>query len=124
MSKPIVKSIPFDEKRITVYATSRTDDRYKESQLSSMGPSFMSFDEAGSAGRFTINYEEIIYVVSGELTLTVYNEDEPYTLKAAQGDVVTISAGSNLDYSGTKDTRLFVVFSPLNWDELIESTSS
>jgi ethanolamine utilization protein EutQ (cupin superfamily) len=98
----------------------------RDSPLTAMGPSFLSFDESGSIGRFTINYEEVIYVVSGRLTLTVYNgdKDAPSTVRAAEGDVVTIGAGSEIDYTGTQGTKLFVVFSPLNWDELIEPTEN
>ncbi|MGD6741811.1 cupin domain-containing protein [Streptomyces sp. BH106] len=119
---PEVKKIPFDATQITRYARTHTDDRYKSSSLKVMGPSFMTWDEDGSAGRFTINYEEVIYVVEGEITLTFHPEDaEPEVITAVPGDVVTITAGSNLDYTGTKGSKMFVVFSPLNWEELLDS---
>jgi ethanolamine utilization protein EutQ (cupin superfamily) len=118
---PEVKKIPFNDKQITTYTRTHTDDRYKSSSLTSMGPAFMTWDEDGSAGRYTINYEEIIYVVAGEVTLTFHPEDaEPEVITAVPGDVVTIAAGTNLDYTGTKGSKMFVVFSPLNWQELLD----
>jgi ethanolamine utilization protein EutQ (cupin superfamily) len=118
---PAVQKIDHDPTNVTTYERTHTDDRYKRSALSVMGPSFMTWDEAGSAGRFTINYEEIIYVVEGEVTLTFYPQGrEPEVIHAVAGDVVTITAGSNLDYTGTKGSKIFVVFSPLNWEELLE----
>lgn len=118
---PAVQKLVHDPTNVTTYERTHTDDRYKNSALSVMGPSFMTWDEAGSAGRFTINYEEIIYVVEGEVTLTFYPEGrEPEVIGAVAGDVVTISAGSNLDYTGTKGSKIFVVFSPLHWEELLE----
>jgi ethanolamine utilization protein EutQ (cupin superfamily) len=121
---PEVKKIPFNAEQVTTYVRTHTDDRYKSSSLTSMGPSFMTWDEAGSAGRFTINYEEIIHVVEGEVTLTFYPEGaEPEVITAVPGDVVVVSAGSNLDYTGTRGSKIFVVFSPLNWEELIDSSN-
>jgi ethanolamine utilization protein EutQ (cupin superfamily) len=120
---PEVKNIPFNAEQVTTYERTHTDDRYKSSSLKVMGPSFMTWDKDGSAGRFTINYEEIIYVVEGEVTLTFYSEGgAPEVISAVPGDVVTITAGSNLDYSGTKGSKIFVVFSPLNWEELLDVT--
>jgi len=120
---PEVKNIPFNAEQVTTYERTHTDDRYKSSSLKVMGPSFMTWDEHGSAGRFTINYEEVIYVVEGEVTLTFYPEGAaPEVISAVPGDVVTITAGSNLDYSGTKGSKIFVVFSPLNWQELLDVT--
>jgi len=118
-----VKNIPFDPEQITTYTRTHTDDRYKNSSLKVIGPSFMTWDQGGSAGRYTVNYEEVVYVVEGEVTFTFYPEDaEPQVITGVAGDVITIVAGSNLDYSGTKGTKIFVVFSPLNWEELLEST--
>jgi ethanolamine utilization protein EutQ (cupin superfamily) len=124
MSKPAVKKLPFDAQRVTRYRRTHTDDRYKNSDLTSFGPTFMVWDEEGSAGRFTINYEEVIYVVEGELTLTVYIDDQPEVITGAPGDVIAITKGSDLDYSGAKGTRIFVVFGPLNWEDLLEPTGS
>jgi ethanolamine utilization protein EutQ (cupin superfamily) len=125
MSNPEVKKVPFDRDKVTTYERTHTDDRYQSTSLTSMGPAFMVWDEDGSAGRFTINYEEVIYVVEGEVTLTFYPQGtEPEVIDARPGDVVSITAGSNLDYTGTKGSKIFVVFSPLNWQELLDSSQS
>lgn len=124
MSNPEVKKLEFDPVMVTRYERTHTDDRYKSSSLEVMGPSFMTWDEEGSAGRFTIDYEEIVYVVAGEVTLTFHPEGAaPEVVTALPGDVVAISAGSNLDYSATKGSKIFVVFSPLNWEDLIASSA-
>ena len=118
-----VKNIPFDPEQITTYPRTHTDDRYKNSSLKIIGPSFMTWDEDGSAGRFSVNYEEVVYVVEGDVALTFYPESaEPKVITGVAGDVITIASGSNLDYSGTKGSKIFVVFSPLNWEELLDVT--
>lgn len=121
---PAVQNIVYNPTNVTTYERTHTDDRYKSSALTVMGPSFMTWDETGSAGRFTVNYEEVIYVVEGDVTLTFYPQDrEPEVISAVAGDVVTITAGSNLDYTGTKGSKIFVVFSPRNWEELLEPSN-
>lgn len=125
MPKPAVKKLEYDADKVTSYTRTHTDDRYKGSSLEVMGPCFMAWDQDGSAGRFTVNYEEVIYVIEGQVTLTSYSKGaDPEVIVALPGDVVTIPVGSDLDYSGTKGTRLFVVFSPLNWAELLVSNKS
>ncbi len=120
MSTRLVRNIPFDSGQVSPAPPAHTEDRYKDSQLTAMGPAFMVFDEPGETDHWTLNYEEILYVVEGELTLTVTEEAETYEVVAAVGDLITIGKGAKVGYAGTKGTRVLVVFTPLNWQDLIE----
>jgi ethanolamine utilization protein EutQ (cupin superfamily) len=120
VSTRLVRTIPFDSEQTSPAPPGYTEDRYKSSQLTEMGPAFLVFDEAGETDHWTLHYEEVLYVVEGELTLTVTEADETYTVVGAPGDVLTIGKGAKVGYAGTKGTRVFVVFTPLNWQDLID----
>jgi ethanolamine utilization protein EutQ (cupin superfamily) len=63
-------------------------------------------------------------VVSGELTLNVFDEANPYQVTGGPGDVLTIARGATVEYAGISGTRLFVTFAPLNWQDLIDTVQS
>jgi ethanolamine utilization protein EutQ (cupin superfamily) len=121
MNERTVEKLDFDPARITPLGPAHTEDRYETSRLSALGPAFMVFDHAGSTERWTLGYEEVVYVVSGELTLSVFAGAESYHVAGSSGDVITIGKGSTVEYAGTAGTRLFVCFAPLNWRDLIET---
>jgi ethanolamine utilization protein EutQ (cupin superfamily) len=119
MSVRLVQNIPFDGAATTEFAPAVGDDRYKNSPLTDLGPAFMTWDQEGTTDEWTIGYEEVLYIVSGELTLSVREDGQAYTVTANQGDVVALSRGATARYHGTEGTRAFVCFTPLNWQDLI-----
>jgi hypothetical protein len=40
----------------------------------------MTFEQAGATQRWTLGYEEILDVVSGQITINVFTEDESYSV--------------------------------------------
>jgi ethanolamine utilization protein EutQ (cupin superfamily) len=119
MTTRLVRYIPFDNAAVTEFAPAIGDERYKNSPLTGLGPSFMTWDEDGTTDQWTIGYEEVLYVVSGELTIFASEGGEEYSVTGAEGDVLTVSRGAIARYHGIKGTRAFVCFSPLNWQDLI-----
>jgi ethanolamine utilization protein EutQ (cupin superfamily) len=111
--------IPFDRDQTTELMPARTDDRYKNSQLTELGPAFLTFEEAGQTDQWILRYEEVLYVVTGELTLAVRDGERDYTVSGGEGDVITIAKGATVRYGGSKGTRVCVCFTPLNWQDLI-----
>lgn len=75
---------------------------------SSMGAGFAEFD--GTAIEWTLLYDEVIYVISGELVITSEGQDHV----AREGDVVWIPEGTSLIYGGTS-ARIFYAVQPGNW---------
>jgi ethanolamine utilization protein EutQ (cupin superfamily) len=117
MTNRLVRNIRFDDNETTVVGPTYTDDRYKNSHLTELGPAFMVFERGGYTDRWTLGYEEVLYVVSGELMLDVVEGDEEYRVIGTAGDVITIAKGATLRYGGTMGTRVFVTFTPLNWQD-------
>jgi ethanolamine utilization protein EutQ (cupin superfamily) len=125
MSTRLVKNIPFDSAAITRFDPAVGDDRYKNSPLSDLGPSFLTFEETGQTDRWTVGYEEVLYVITGVFTVHVWDTDGDehggdYTVVGREGDVITIAKNQSVSYSGDKGTRAFVCFTPLNWQDLID----
>jgi ethanolamine utilization protein EutQ (cupin superfamily) len=121
---PKVQSLPFNPDHTTDYGAQHTDDRYKSSSLKSLGTSFYVFNEDSSTGTLTLGYEELLYIIEGEMTLTVTENGDTYTVEGKPGDVLAIEKDSTLSYAATNGTRALVVFTPLNWEELLETESA
>jgi ethanolamine utilization protein EutQ (cupin superfamily) len=113
MAARLVRTIPFDSEQVSPIPPIHIEDRYKQSQLTGMGPSFMVFDEAGETDHWDIAFEEILYVVEGQLSLTVTEAGSTYTVQGAAGELITIGKGATVGYAGTQGTRVLVVFSPI-----------
>jgi ethanolamine utilization protein EutQ (cupin superfamily) len=119
MSTPLVSKISFDADKLTAFAPATSDDRYKNSQLTELGPAFMTWEEAGQTDQWVIGFEEALYVIAGELTINAVEDGHAYTVSGTAGDVLTVGKGATVSYTGTAGTRAFVCFSPLNWQDLI-----
>ncbi|MSU88582.1 DUF861 domain-containing protein [Rhodobacteraceae bacterium 2CG4] len=75
-----------------------------------MGAGLAAFD--GCSVAWTLQYDEVIYVIAGELTITA----DGVTHVAEPGDVVWIPEGTSLIYGG-RAARIFYAVQPGNWAE-------
>jgi ethanolamine utilization protein EutQ (cupin superfamily) len=123
MNDRMVQNLQFNPEHTTDYGSQHTEDRYKTSPLKELGPAFYVFDEDSETAQLTLGYEELLYIVEGQMTLTVMEGDQTYSVQGGPGDVLAISKGSTLSYAAIKGTRAFVTFTPLNWEDLLESAS-
>ncbi|WP_203457460.1 cupin domain-containing protein, partial [Mycolicibacterium sp. CBMA 361] len=112
MIAPSVRKLAFDAAQITPWGPAHVEDRYKDADLTALGASFVVFDEEGETERWTYERDELLYVVEGELHVTIFDCDG--TIDCGPGDLIQIKKGSDLSYRGTKGTRLLLAFAPLD----------
>ncbi len=79
-----------------------------------MAAGFAEFDDCAIA--WTVHYDEIVYVIEGEFTLTT----DDGLIDAKAGDVVWVPKGTRLEYGG-KNARIFYAVQPGNWREAMEA---
>ncbi|HZQ07451.1 MAG TPA: cupin domain-containing protein [Anaerolineae bacterium] len=98
---------PFDVKRDDMGI--RTADVISERDSSPLGAGFMRFENGSFA--WTLNYDEIEYVIDGELEIRV--SDESYVGHA--GDVLFIPRGTNILFCTRTFAYFLYVTYPANW---------
>jgi ethanolamine utilization protein EutQ (cupin superfamily) len=76
-----------------------------------LGGGFARFRTEGELAGWTLEYDEVFFVLSGELTLR--REDE--TLRAGPGEILLIPKGATVTYRGAAGTKAFFVLHPRNW---------
>lgn len=120
MTERTVKNLPFNPEFTTDYGSQHTDDRYKSSRLKSFGPVFYMFKEDSSTGPHDMDYEEIHYIIEGEMTLTAEQNGDTYKVVGKPGEILSIEKGSIVTISASKDTRTLCVVSPIDRDDLVD----
>lgn len=103
--------------QVRAFEPTRVDRVSVESELRTLGAGFMTFEKTGTSEAWTLDYEEVIYVVSGSFTLTVTDTEggEHDLDEGVAGDVFTLPRGSTVRYGGTEGTRLFFGLVPAPW---------
>ena len=116
MSTSPVRNMPFDAGFTAANGPMTIDRRSKPSSLTELSTGFVEFAETGAAEPWTLPYEETLYVIQGELTLTCDGEK----IVGNPGDLITLERGSTVVYAGTAGTRLVFSLVPANWLEAQE----
>lgn len=111
-----VRNMPFDAEFTASNGPLAIDRRSKPSGLRELSAGFVEFTETGATEPWTLPYEEVLYVVQGELTLT-HGEEQ---VVAQAGDLVTLEKGATVVYAGTAGTRLVFSLVPADWLEAQE----
>lgn len=76
-----------------------------------LGGGFARFRTDDALEGWTLPYDEVFYVLSGELTL--HWQDE--RLVARPGEVLLIPRGATVTYEGVAGTKAFFVLHPRDW---------
>jgi ethanolamine utilization protein EutQ len=113
LSSNPVRMMPFDEAFTAENGPVKVDRRSKPSELVELSAGFVTFPAGGATDPWTLPYEEVFYVVEGELT--IHLDGTP--IIAAAGDVVTLEKGVTVVYEGAPGTRAFFSLVPANWLE-------
>ncbi|WUI04074.1 cupin domain-containing protein [Spirillospora sp. NBC_00431] len=80
-----------------------------EAGSAALGGGFMRFSGAGGALRgWTLTYDEVVYVIEGELVIVADGEE----VRVPAGSACLIEAGATVDYLATGAMRGFVVVHP------------
>lgn len=80
--------------------------------VTQLGGGFTAFEAAGLDG-WTLPYDEVFYVISGRLAVTVDGESKT----AGPGEVLLLSKGTTASYYGEAGTKAFYVLYPHDWDK-------
>lgn len=88
------------------------DRRSRGSALTALAGGFAEFTDSSPAEPTTLPYEELLYVIEGEITLTVGDQ----VITGSTGDFLTLEKGATVVFAGTPGTRLFYAVSPADWE--------
>lgn len=108
-----VRNMPFDQEFTGVNGPVAIDRRSKPTRLTELSAGFITFTESGTTEPWTLPYEEVFYVIEGELTLHLGEE----RIVGRPGDVLTLEEGVTVTYEGTAATRAFFSLVPADWLE-------
>ncbi|MFT4008607.1 MAG: cupin domain-containing protein [Nocardioidaceae bacterium] len=109
-----VRNLPFDDTYTAADGPAGIDRRTKPSGLVELSAGFVTFETAGSTDPWTLPYEEVFYVIDGELTIHC----DGAAVVGRPGDVLTLEKGITVVYEGAAGTRVFFSLVPANWLEL------
>ncbi|MBT2266088.1 MULTISPECIES: hypothetical protein [Rhodococcus erythropolis group] len=107
MSKQ-VNNIPVAAEDGLIWGPMRLDNRYKQSNLTTVEPNVFSFSDDSQSDKITMAVDEALYITAGRLTITVEGDGDDYSVTGEQGDVLTIKKGATVRYQGTGETRGFL----------------
>jgi ethanolamine utilization protein EutQ (cupin superfamily) len=113
MTAVTVLNLRFDKQFAGTVGPMEVDRRSRASALTEISTGFSEFVEEGSYGPETMPYEETLYVLAGELTVTQGDCE----IVGRPGDLLSLEKGSTVTVTGTRGTRLLYTVSLLNWEE-------
>lgn len=77
-----------------------------------LGGGYMRFSQDAEFADWTLSYDEVLFVQSGELEIV----SDGASVKAAAGEAVLIPNGAKVTYRGRAGTVGFFVLWPFDWD--------
>jgi len=78
-----------------------------------LGGGYMRYSEDAEFADWTLKYDEVLFVVQGELEVV----QESGSTVARAGEALLISKGTTVTYRGTKGTVGFFVLWPFDWNK-------
>ncbi|MFD7956117.1 aspartate/glutamate racemase family protein [Streptomyces ardesiacus] len=112
---PNATVLPFDESAARPFGPAVIEHRTAQAEFGELGTYFMTFPDGGHADRWTLHYEESVYVIEGEASLLVVGEDGESDVRAGAGELIALPKGVTVRYGGTPGTRLLLSIAPVNW---------
>jgi ethanolamine utilization protein EutQ len=114
--RPSVANLPYDEESSGSFGPVQVDRRTPPFGLAELAAGFVHFPDGGGTDPWTLPYEEVFYVIEGQLTLHVETDGEDGgDVVANVGDVVALHRGATVRYEGTPGTRAFYSLVPQDW---------
>ncbi|MGV9868383.1 cupin domain-containing protein [Rhodococcus koreensis] len=108
MTTSPVQSMPFNPEFTDTHGPIVIDRRSRASALTELAVGFAEFAVTGAIEPSALPYEEVLYVLEGELTLTQGEEK----LVCTTGELITLEAGAVVTVAGTAGTRLLYSLTP------------
>ena len=78
-----------------------------------LGGGYMRFSNDAEFADWTLKYDEVLFVQSGELELV----SDGSSVKAGVGEAILIAKGARVTYRGKAGTVGFFVLWPFDWDK-------
>lgn len=88
-----------------------THDLFSLEQSPRLGAGLMEMED--TTFPWTLNYDEMDYVIDGELTVVIRGE----RITAGPGEVIYIPKGSSIEFSVRGKARFLYFVCPANWQE-------
>lgn len=88
-----------------------THDLFSLEQSPRLGAGLMEMED--TTFPWTLNYDEMDYVIDGELTVVIRGE----RITAGPGEVIYIPKGSSIEFSVRGKARFLYFVYPANWQE-------
>lgn len=111
MPTPVAKIPPYDARHADRNGPVAIDRRSSATGLDQLATGFAEFTTAGSVGPDTIAYEETLYLLAGELTVSSGGDQ----IVGRAGDLITVEKGTTVMFTGTPGTRFLYSVVPGNW---------
>jgi ethanolamine utilization protein EutQ (cupin superfamily) len=115
MSTDTVSVPRYLEEHDAAFGPAMIEHRTANSGLTQLGSYFMVFHSDEPGEPWTVQYEEAIYVVEGQMRLLVLEDGGERTVVADVGDLVVLPTGSTVRYGASTGTRLLLSIAPVNW---------
>ncbi|MEU9456102.1 aspartate/glutamate racemase family protein [Streptomyces sp. NPDC048277] len=112
---PKVTVLPYDESSGKPFGPATIEHRTAQAGFSRLGTYFMNFPDGGHADPWRLEYEESIYVISGEASMLVVGDGGETELRAGAGELIALPKGSTVRYGGEPGTRLLLSIAPVDW---------
>jgi len=113
MSLPPIQLVPEDDTHRAPVGTGFANRISKHTGFKDLSAGFMEFLEDTETDPWTAPYEEIMYVIKGELTL----RSDGVEITAKEGEVASVEKGATLTYQAPAGTKLFFSLTPADWQE-------
>jgi ethanolamine utilization protein EutQ (cupin superfamily) len=104
--------LPFSE-LVPGFGLSRAITHAGTTQL---GGGYMRFEKDAEFADWTLSYDEVLFVQSGELEIV----GDGGSVKAGVGEAILIPNGAKVTYRGRAGTAGFFVLWPFDWDRKTE----
>ncbi|MGW3953947.1 aspartate/glutamate racemase family protein [Streptomyces sp. NPDC004752] len=111
---PKATVLPYDESRARPFGPAVIEHRTAQAGFGQLGSYFMTFPDGGYADPWRLEYEESIYVISGEASLLVIGDEGETDLRAGAGELIALPDGTTVRYGGEPGTRLLLSIAPVD----------
>lgn len=112
---------PFDPANVKDFGPATIEHRTAAAGLNQLGTYFMTFHDAALTDPWTVQYEETIYVISGQARVVVIDGDEEQTVLADADELLVLPHGTTVRYGADPGTRLLLSITPVNWRDVSPS---
>jgi Asp/Glu/hydantoin racemase/quercetin dioxygenase-like cupin family protein len=111
-----VTVLDLDPSRQNAFGPAVIEHRTAQAEFAELGVYYLTFEDAGRADPWTLEYEETVYVIRGEARIVVDSEDGR-EVRAGEGQLIALPKGCTVSYGGSAGTQLLLSMAPVNWRE-------